>query len=240
MGAPRPRLVVRNHAPGRSVLWVVVALVVVIAASLAAFEFGRSRAGFDGAAARSERAGLQDRIAALEEELRAARLKLAMYDSDNAGSTRERTEVAKTIGELQGEVARLTSDVAFYRGVVDERATPEVVKIQQFRISAGKAEREFLLRLVLGRPLRPEDSIAGKARITIEGTAADGSAASYDLAALGVPGGELAFSLRYVATLEQALTLPEGFAPARTTVELAPARKGVNPVRETFIWTVEN
>jgi hypothetical protein len=240
MGAPRPRLVVRNHAPGRSVLWVVAALVILVAASLGAFEFGRSRAGFDGAAARSERATQQDRIAALEEELRAARLKLAMYDSDNAGSTRERTEVAKTIGELQAEVARLTSDVAFYRGVVDERATPEVVKIQQFRIGAGKAEREFVLRLVLGRPLRPEDSITGKARITIEGTAADGSAASYDLAALGVPGGELAFSLRYVVTLEQAVVLPAGFAPGRTTVELAPARKGVNPVRETFIWTVEN
>ena len=50
MGAPRPRLVVRNHAPGRRVLWVVVALVIMVAASLGAFEFGRSRAGFDGAA----------------------------------------------------------------------------------------------------------------------------------------------------------------------------------------------
>jgi hypothetical protein len=240
MAAPRPRLVVRNHAPGRRAVWVVAALVVIVAASLGAFEFGRSRAGFDGAAARSERARLQDRISALEEELRAARLKLAMYDSDNAGSTRERTEVAKTIGELQAEVARLTSDVAFYRGVVDERAAPEVVKIQQFRIVAGKAEREFLLRLVLGRPLRPEDSITGKARITVEGTGTDGSAASYDLAALGVPSGELPFSLRYVVTLEQAVTLPANFAPGRTTVELVPARKGVNPVRETFIWTVEN
>jgi hypothetical protein len=240
MGVPRPRLVVRNHAPGRRVLWVVAALAIMVGASFAAFEFGRSRAGFDGAAARSERARLQDRIAALEEELRASRLKLAMYDSDNAGSTRERTEVAKTIGELQAEVARLTSDVAFYRGVVDQRSAPEVVKVQQFRITAGKAEREYLLRLVLGRPLSPEDSITGKARISIEGTAADGSAASHDLAALGVPGAELPFSLRYVVTLEQLVRLPAGFVPARTTVELAVARKGVTPVRETFIWTVEN
>jgi hypothetical protein len=232
--------VVRYHAPGRRALWVAVVAGMVLASSWVAFEFGRSRAGFDGAAARSERAGLQDRISALEEELRASRLKLAMYDSDSAGNTRERTEVAKTIGELQAEVARLTSDVAFYRGVVDDRSTPQVVKIQQFRIVAGKAEREFLLRLVLGRPLRPEDSITGKVRITIEGTAADGSAASYDLAALGLAGGEIAFSLRYVVTIEQLVRLPAGFAPARTTVELAPARKGVNPVRETFIWTVEN
>ncbi len=240
MSAPRPRLIVRNHAPGRRVLLWLVALLVVLAAIWFAFELGRSRAGFDGAAARGERSTFKDRIAALEEELRTARLKLAMYDTESAGQGHERTELSKTIGELQAEVARLNSDVAFYKGVVEDHSAPEVVKVQQFHVSAGKGEREFLLRLVLGRPLRPEDLITGKARITIEGTGADGAAASLDLAALGVEGGELAFSLRYVETLEQAVRLPAGFTPSRTTVELAPARKGVNPVRETFLWTVEN
>jgi hypothetical protein len=27
--------------------------------------------------------------------------------------------------------------------------------------------------------------------------------------------------------------------PARTTIEIVPARKGANPVRQSFIWTVE-
>ncbi len=153
---------------------------------------------------RAERATYKDRIAALEEEARAARLKLAMFETEGTGQLRERTELAKTIGELQAEVARLNSDLAFYRGVVEGRTTADVVKIQQFQVSAGKAAREFTLRLVLGRPLRPEDSISGKVRITVEGTAADGSPASHDLAALGVEAGELSFSLRYVETLEQA------------------------------------
>ncbi len=55
-----------------------------------------------------------------------------------------------------------------------------------------------------------------------------------------MPGGELTFSYRYLQTLEQAIRLPAGFAPARVNVELAPSRKGVNPVHETFLWTVEN
>ncbi|MEJ0100162.1 MAG: DUF6776 family protein [Pseudomonadota bacterium] len=240
MSAPRPRLIVRNHAPGRRALWWLAGLLIVAAVIAGAFELGRYRAGFDGAAARTERAGFKDKIAALEEELRTARLKLAMFDTESAGQGHERTEFSKTIGELQAEVARLNSDVAFYKGVVEDRSTPEVVKVQQFHVGAGKGEREFVLRLVLGRPLRPEDLITGKARMTIEGSNADGSAASYDLAALGVEGGELSFSLRYVETLEQAVRLPAGFTPSRTTVELAPARKGVNPVRETFLWTVDN
>jgi hypothetical protein len=240
VSTPRPRLVVRNHAPVRRALLVLAALTAVGAAVLGAFEFGRYRSGFDGAAARAERATYKDRIAELEEQARTARLKLAMFETEGTGQLRQRTELAKTIGELQAEVAQLNSDVAFYRGVVEGRTTTEVVKIQQFQVSAGKATNEFMLRLVLGRPLRPEDSISGKVRITVEGTAADGSPASHDLAALGVEAGELSFSLRYVETLEQLVRLPAGFAPARTTVELAPARKDVKSVRETFIWKPEN
>jgi outer membrane murein-binding lipoprotein Lpp len=241
MNTPRPRLVVRDHAPARPVLLGIGVLLLLLGSAWLAFEWGRSRAGFDGAAARSERAALKDQIAALEEDVRATRLRLAIYESDSTGQLRERTELAKTIGDLQAEVAQLNSDVAFYRGIVEQRTTGDVVKVQQFHVSAGKAEREFLLRLVLGRPLRPEDNISGKARIAIEGTGADGATASLDLEQLaGVAGGELPFSLRFVQTLEQAVKLPQGFRPFRVTVELLPARKGVNPVREAFIWSVEN
>ena len=106
MAAPRPRVVVRNHAPGRRALLIGGAVLLVLVGMLAAFEWGRSRAGFDGAAARRERAELNDQISALEDELRGARLKLAMYDSDTAGQTRERNELSRTIGDLQTEVAQ--------------------------------------------------------------------------------------------------------------------------------------
>jgi hypothetical protein len=232
---------VRNHAPGRRALWITGAVVLFLVALLAAFEWGRARAGFDGASARRERAELNDRISALEDDLRAARLRIAMYDSDTAGQTRERNELSRSIGELQAEVASLNSDVAFYRGIVEERTSGEVVKVQQFRVTAGAGEREYVLRLVLGRPLRPEDLVSGKARISIEGTAATGESASFDLAQLAnVPGGELSFNLRYVETLEQSVVLPEGFTPARSNVQLVPSRKGAKEVREIFVWTVEN
>jgi hypothetical protein len=172
--------------------------------------------------------------------VRELRLQLAARETERVSQTRERTELAKTIGALQADVARLESDVAFYRGVVDNGGPQEVVRIQQFRISRGEAPNEYRMRLVLGRPLRPEDTINGKVRVSIED--ANGTdAAVLDLAAAAaVPGGELTFTFRYVETLEQILRLPAGFTPARTSVEVIPARKGVNPVHETFIWTVEN
>lgn len=239
MPAP-PRLVVRTYAPLRRLLLLGGATGLAVLALFIAFEWGRGNAGFDGRAARVERSDLLDRINDLEKENRRQRLLLAAHESERVGQTRERTDLGKSIGDLQGQVARLTSDLAFYRGVSGDKAPDEVLKIQQFRVSRSKGPDEYLLRLVLGRPLGREDAINGQLRMTFEGTTA-ATPVNLDLAAVSaVAGGELPFSFRYSQTLEQVIHLPAGFMPARTTVEISPARKGVNPVRATFIWTVDN
>lgn len=235
------RLVVRAHSPWRRAVLSAAFIGALAATAWFSYEYGRGHAGFDGSAARTERARLKDRIAELEDESRAQRLRLAMIETDRAGQARERAELSKTIGEQQAEVARLAGELAFYRGVVEERTSGQVVKIQQFRVTPGTASGEYRLRLVLGRALQPEDAVSGKVRIGIEGLASDGGAQSLDLAALAdVAGGELPFNYRFVETLEQIVKLPPGFKPERVAVEAIPARKGADTARQTFLWNVED
>jgi hypothetical protein len=233
------RLVVRTYAPLR--LWLLVggAVVVGFLSLFVAFEWGRYNAGFDGRKARAQYSRLMDQIHTLEAENRKQRLELASQESTRVGQTRERAELARTIGDLQAQVARSAQDLAFYRGIVGDNVSAEVMRIQEFRVSRGAQTDEYKLTLVLGRPLRPEDAINGTIRITFEGTTA-ATPVNLDLGAVAnVPGGELRFSYRYVATIEQLIKLPPGFMPARTTIELVPARKGSNPVRQSFLWTVQ-
>lgn len=239
MPAP-PRLVVRTYAPLRQRLLIGGAVLLGLFALYVAFEWGRSTAGFDGRSARIERSELRGRIRELEREVRSQRVQIAGYDTERTGQTRERAELGRTIGELQAEVARVRSELAFYRGVVGDQATDKTLRIQQFRVSRGEEPGEYLVRLVLGRPLRPEDTITGRVRMTFEGVTG-GAPVDLGLAAVSsVESGELPFSYRYVETLEQTIRLPPEFVPARTSIELIPSRRGLNPVRETFIWTVEN
>lgn len=234
------RLVVRSYTPLRRAFLIGAGVVMVLLAMYVAFEWGRGNAGFDSRSARAEEGDLRARIGELEAENRRQRLALAAGETQRVGQAREREELARTIGDLQADVARLTRDLAFYRGVVGESANSQVVRVQQLRISRGKAAGEFQLRLVLGRPLRPEDFVSGRVRVTFEGSVG-ATATTLDLSQVSdVAGGELTFSYRYLQTLEQAVRLPVGFVPARVTVEMLPSRKGVNPVRETFLWTVEN
>jgi hypothetical protein len=234
-----PRLVVRTYAPLRRYLVVAGALLTGLIALYAAFEWGRLNAGYDSSAARAEASELRSRIRELEGESKRQRLQLASQETGRTGQTRERAELARSIGELQAEVARQAQDLAFYRGVVGDNLQADVVKIQQFRVLRGANADEYLLKLVLGRPLRPEDAVTGTIKLTFEGTTA-ATPVNLDLGAVStVTDGVLRFSYRYVETLEQAVKLPAGFTPARTTIELQPARKGANPVRQTFLWTVE-
>ena len=234
------RLVVRSYTPLRRMLLIAAGVIMTLLAMYAAFEWGRGNAGFDSRSARAEEGELREKIAALEADNRRQRLALAAGETQRVGQALEREELARTIGDLQADVARLTRDLAFYRGVVGDSANAEVVRMQGFRVTRGKAPGEFLLHLVLGRPLRPEDFVSGKARVTLEGSVG-ATATTLDLAQVSdVTSGELTFSYRYVQTLDQAVKLPAGFVPARVTVELQASRKGANPVRETFLWTVEN
>ncbi|HUG73416.1 MAG TPA: DUF6776 family protein [Steroidobacteraceae bacterium] len=234
-----PRLVVRTNEPGRR-RFVVLSMLLVVAVLLwIAFEWGRGNLGLPGGIT-PDRVTLRERVGSLEGEVRNLRVELARRESERVGQARERTELAGTIGSLRGDVQRLESELGFYRGVLGAGAQPDTLRIQQFRVSGGGEANTYRLRLVLGRTFNPEGAVSGKLRITFEAEPGSGPV-SVDLAQVaGIEGGELPFDFRYLEELEQMIRLPAGFTPVRVVVELAPARKGVNPVRETFPWTVEN
>jgi hypothetical protein len=240
MAAP-PRLVVRTHAPLRRLLLITGIIALAVIALFVAFEWGRSNAGFDGSSARLQRSELRDQIGGLETENRELRLKVARQDTERIGQIRERMELRRAISDMQIQLEQANSDLAFYRGIAGEQSTSDPLKIQQFRIRSGGERNTFMLRLVLGRPMRRDDSsISGRIRLTFEGT--NGAApVNLDLAKVSeVQDGELTFSYRYTQAIEVPLHFPAGFTPARTHVDIIPSRKGVNPIRTSFFWAVDN
>ena len=234
------RLVIRTYAPLRR--WLVIGGSTVLGALLlyVAFEAGRGSAGSAGRAALAQRAGLEERVGELEASNRELRLKIASQETSQAGQSRERAELARTIGELQAQVARQSQDLAFYRGLAGDSAALPPVRIQQFRVSALGEPGQYSLKLILGRPVRPEDVVSGTLALTIEGMQND-KPAVLDLAQLTAgQAKELRFSYRYLQTFEQPLTIPADFKPERSTLEVRVARKGAEPVRQSFLWSLES
>jgi len=234
------KLVVRTYAPARR--WVTIAILLLLTglALYVMFELGRFKAGYDALQAAAERDDLKQQIEKLERTERELRVQLAAAEQARLGEGRERAEIARTIGELEAQVARDQQQMGFYRGLVAQPGQPtaDAVQVQQFRIAKLSDERQFALRFNLSRQQRPEEAVNGTMVLTVDGTR-DGVAASMDLASLTGGKNELSFNFRYFAAIEQPITLPADFKPDRVTIEVRPGRKGVAPYQQTFVWNVE-
>ncbi len=234
------KLVVRTYAPARR--WIMLAILVLLAglALYVMFELGRYKAGYDALQAAAQRDGLQERIEKLERTERELRVQLAAAEEARVGEGRERAEIARTIGELQAQVARDQQEMGFYRGLVAQPGQPaeDAVRVHQFRIATLPGDQQYVLRFSLSRTQRPEEAVNGTIGITVDGTR-NGGPASIDTATLTGGKTELPFNFRYFAAIEQPVTLPDDFKPDHITIEVRPGRKGVAPYSQTFVWNAD-
>lgn len=239
--AEPPKVVIRTYAPARRGL-VAGALVVVAAlGGYLLFEYGRGRAGFDNLAAIRERAELRSQIEQRDDTIRELRRMAADYETFRAAQERERSEVSRTIGELQAQVGRQKQSLAFYEGIVTKDANKADVAIQQVRVtpSPNGADR-FKVHVMLVQPSRPDSTVAGNVSLTVEGQQS-GAAAKLDTAALTAGRSrEISYSFRYFENMDPEIVIPAGFSPERLTVEVRSSRRGVEPVVQTLVWSVES
>jgi len=232
-------LVVRTYQPMRRA-FLGTALILLAAFILyVVYEWGRYDAGYDRLAVSQQRVESKVEIERLEKANRELRTRLAEFDTVRIGRAREQAEVARSIGDLQSQVARQAQELAFYRGIVAQGATSMGVKIQQVRITKAEQAGRYNVHLALVRSGKPDDIMAGSLLLSVDGELA-GIANTLNMSAL-TPGRqrELPITFRYFENFEQEIALPSGFRAERLNVELRSSRKGVSPLTQGFLWTVD-
>ena len=203
------------------------------------FEYGRYVSGYDRLAALRAESDLQTQLDERDGTIRDLRRFAADLGTLKASQARERSELSRTIGELQAQVARQTQDLAFYKGIVVQNSNAPEVKIQELRVANGPASGRYVLHLMLVQPVRPESLVAGTVAVTVEGQRR-GAAERLDLEALTAGAQrQISYSFRYFANLDPEIVIPADFRPERITVEVRSSRRGVTPLSQTFLWTVE-
>jgi hypothetical protein len=234
--APR---VVRAQPPAlRNVLLAAGSLIALFALYVF-YELGRYDAGYDRLAVAQQRTELEVRIEHLEKDNRELRTKLAELDTIRLGRAREQAEVARSIGDLQAQIARQTQQLAFYRGVVAQNAANIGLKIESLRISGTRVRGLYIVHLALVRSGRAQTLTTGSVELSIDGEAA-GAVKQLDLAAL-TDGrmSDLGYDFRYFQNFDQDVTIPVTFKPEHVTVVVKSSRGDASPLSQTFLWTVE-
>jgi hypothetical protein len=230
-------LVVRQRTSALQTAVLIAGVLIGVFALYVVYELGRYNAGYDRQAVAQQRTGLEVQIEHLEKAIREMRTRLAELDTIRVGRAREQAEVARTMGDLQAQVARQSQELAFYRGVVAQGPTSVGVKIEQLRITAGQHPATYIVHMSLVRSGRDDAPATGRVQLSLDGTAAEG-ARTLDLAALTAGRQrELRYNFHYLESFDQELTVPPSFKPERLNVEVSSGR--LAPLSQTFLWSVE-
>ncbi len=232
-------LVIRTYRPWvRRLIWIA-GLALLPLSFYLMYEFGRFDGGYDRLTVGQRRRELEVELERLEKANAEMRAKVAELETGHVSHEQESAELARTVAELQAQVARQSQDLAFYRGIVGSTIGAPTIKVQRFQVHAGSSPRQHRLRLVLVQAVRPDNVVSGTVALTVQGTER-GKPVTYSLGRLTADGrDQLPFSFRYVQDLDQEVVLPEGFEPARVSVEVRASGRSGAPFNQSFNWTVQ-
>jgi hypothetical protein len=229
------KLVVRVHAPKRRAVLLTLGSLAALLVLVATFEFGRHQAGFDVVDSMRGALAASKRIRDLEAENKRQREQLEEADVARRVDREGYKQVERSLGDMQSQIARLTQDLSFYRGLV-QPDTLVHVKVQTMQIVPQAAAGQFGLKFVLMQTGKPEKNVAGAVAVAIEGLLR-GKPVSLSLYEVSVAKrAGLAYSFRYFQDYDETVQLPPGFEPTRVDVELHAGRDAAHGFRQAFVW----
>src|SRR6202795_1924437 len=232
------KLVVRSHTPKLRAVLQVLAVLLAAALVYAAFEFGRYDAGFRVVDSVRGALSASARIRELEAENAKQRGQLEAADLARRVEGEGYKQVARNLGDMQSQIARLNQDLSFYRGLVQPESLVHV-KVQQMQIVPETAAGQFRLKFVLMQTGKPSAVVAGNATASIDGLLG-GKPVTLSFAQVSpTHRAGLSYSFRYFQDYDEPVQLPPGFEPTRIGVEIHAGRDAAHAFRQAFVWKTQ-
>jgi len=215
-----------------------VAVVVAIAlGAYLSFEIGRIQADYNVVDASAEQHALLSHIAGLEKEIASLKQQIELLETHRKIERAAYQEVEASLSDLQRKIQVQSDAIAFYRGIISPADGGRGLRVQELRLTKGKDERQYDLRLVLVQVMQHDRSVKGEVKFSLEG-AQDGVATTYSLEQLIPPDADRnwPFAFRYFQDFDRQLVLPVGFVPERVNIEVRSRTKSIASVEQSFLW----
>ena len=217
--------------------WLVAAAAAVVLGLLLvlAYNRGQASAGLSAAQVALERRELVAKADRLERQNSKLNARVAELEMERKLDREAYGQVEQTLGELQSQLSRQSDDLAFYKSIVSPADGVQGLRIHRFEVGPGAEPREYQLKLTLIQSMRHESVAAGLVQVVVHGMQGDRPARYSVGELLGRPKAQLPFSFRYFQTIEQAVTLPEGFQAFEAEVQVRSSKLRF-PMQQSFPW----
>lgn len=225
------------HGPGLSTGRRAAVVLAILVGAYLIFEFGRIQANYNIVDAIAEQQAFVGEIDALEGQISELKQEIALLET-HRNVEREAYQVVETnLTDLQRKIQEQQDAISFYRGIVSPKDGGRGLRVQDLKLTRGKDERHYKIRLVLVQVMQHDRSVKGQVDFSLEG-AQDGVATTYKLAQLLPEEGSSSwpFAFRYFQDFDRELILPDGFMPEKINVEVISNTKSIASVKQSFDW----
>lgn len=231
------RAIAKMHGGAHSWALRIGALLAVAVAAYLSFELGRIRADYNLLDAAAERQAYENHIAGLDRQIMELKEQIALHETHQDIDREAYKQVEAGLTDLQRKIQEQRDAIDFYRGIVSPSDGGRGLRVQDLRLSKGKDDRQYHLKLVLVQVMQHDRSVKGEVKFSIEG-AQDGVATTYALEQLLPPEADSnwPFAFRYFQDFERQLLLPDGFEPQQIKIEVRSRTKSVASVEQNFLW----
>jgi len=222
---------------GRSgVMRVAVAIAILVGIYLV-FEFGRIRADYNIADAIEQNQEYNSEIKGLENQIAELNQEIALLETHREIDVEAYKVVEADLIDLQRKIQEQRDAIAFYRGIVSPADGGRGLRVQDFKVTKGKKEGQFHMRLVLVQVMQHDRSVKGDVEFSLEGSQ-DGKAKTYSLQELQPTDAKnnWPFAFRYFQDFDRELILPSGFTPEKINIEVKSRTKSIASVKQSFLW----
>jgi cell division protein FtsB len=225
------------HGPGLSTGMRTVVILAILVGAYLIFEFGRIQANYnivDAIAQQQEYAGTID---GLEKQIVELKQEIALLETHREIDREAYKVVEVNLTDMQRKIQEQQDAITFYRGIVSPKDGGRGLRVQDLKLTRGKEERHYNVRLVLIQVMQHDRSVKGEVAFSLEG-AQDGVATTYTLEQLLPDDGDnnWPFSFRYFQDFERELILPDGFMPEKINIEVVSRTKSISSLKESFDW----
>ena len=211
--------------------------VAVLVGAYLVFELGRIQAGHNIIDIVQERQAFEDEIFGLEMQIASLNEEIALLETHRDIDNAAYEDVESSCAGLRQKIQEQRDAIAFYRGILSPADGGRGLRVQDLKLSKGKADREYNVRLVLIQMMQHDRSVKGNVGFTLEGEQA-GVATTYTLEQLIRPDEDSSwpYSFRYFQDFDRQLVLPEGFTPERITIEVRSRTKSIASIEQSYLW----
>ena len=235
-GSKQYQMVVTPHRPFYRAAVFLLCLLALAALSWLTFKYGLDQGMATKIEVVNERDELRSQLNVSAKLVSNLRQDIADLKLGGQVDLRANEEIQQTVETLQKEIADLSEEIRFYKGVMVPNAEERGLRIERLDMKPSSEPSKFRYSLLLTQIVDKHDYIQGGVEINVLGKLGE-EEHSLSLVDLGEEAREaIRFRFRYFQNIDGELNVPEGFSPKEIMIVAQSSGRGSQRLEKRFDW----